>query len=119
MRLPDHIELSLAEAGELLEVLDIAGAAAASDAERSAVSHASHMITRGSCGQSLATFSTTRMRRRLGSMTTRLMGGGVRSPEAAERLGIRGRDAYRMLFEGEIRTEAPDVTGWSTSTRHR
>ncbi len=35
-------------------------------------------------------------------MTTRLMGGGVRSPEAAERLGIRGRDAYAMLFEGEL-----------------
>jgi len=33
---------------------------------------------------------------------TRLMGGGVRSPEAAERLGIRGRDAYKMLFEGEL-----------------
>ena len=27
---------------------------------------------------------------------------GVRSPEAAERLGIRGRDAYKMLFEGEL-----------------
>jgi len=35
-------------------------------------------------------------------MTTRLMGGGVRSPEAAARLGIRGRDAYMMLFEGEL-----------------
>lgn len=35
-------------------------------------------------------------------MTTRLMSGGVRSPEAAERLGIRGRDAYMMLFDGEL-----------------
>jgi hypothetical protein len=35
-------------------------------------------------------------------MTTRLMGEGLRSPEAAERLGIRGRDAYMMLFEGEL-----------------
>lgn len=35
-------------------------------------------------------------------MTTRLMDGGVRSPVAAERLGIRGRDAYMMLFGGEL-----------------
>jgi len=35
-------------------------------------------------------------------MTTRLMEGGLRSPEAAKRLGIRGRDVYRMLFEGEL-----------------
>ncbi len=35
-------------------------------------------------------------------MTTRLMSEGLRSPEAAERLGIRGRDAYMMLFEGEL-----------------
>ena len=27
---------------------------------------------------------------------------GLRSPEAAERLGIRGRDAYMMLFAGEL-----------------
>lgn len=45
VRLPDHIELSLAEAGELLEVLDIAAAAARTDAERAAVSYVSHMIT--------------------------------------------------------------------------
>jgi hypothetical protein len=32
------------------------------------------------------------MRRRLEAMTTRLMHDGIRSPEAAERLGIRGRD---------------------------
>lgn len=30
------------------------------------------------------------------------MDGGVRSPEAAKRLGIRGRDVYRLLFEGEL-----------------
>ena len=35
-------------------------------------------------------------------MTTRLMDGGVRSPEAAKRLGIRGRDAYMLLFEGVL-----------------
>lgn len=35
-------------------------------------------------------------------MTTRLMDSGVRSPEAAKRLGIDGADAYRMLFEGEL-----------------
>jgi len=35
-------------------------------------------------------------------MTTRLMDEGLRSPEAATRLGIRGRDVYRMLFEGEL-----------------
>jgi hypothetical protein len=41
-------------------------------------------------------------RRRLEAMTTRLMDGGVRSPEAAKRLGIDGADAYRMLFVGEL-----------------
>lgn len=35
-------------------------------------------------------------------MTTRLMHDGIRSPEAAERLGIRGRDVYMMLFAGEL-----------------
>lgn len=35
-------------------------------------------------------------------MTTRLMDSGVRSPEAAKRLGIDGADAYRMLFDGEL-----------------
>lgn len=45
VRLPDHIELSLAEAGELLEVLDIAATAARNDAERAAVRDASRMIT--------------------------------------------------------------------------
>jgi hypothetical protein len=33
---------------------------------------------------------------------TRLMDGGVRSTEAARRLGIDGADAYRMLFAGEL-----------------
>lgn len=27
---------------------------------------------------------------------------GIRSPEAAKRLGIDGAEAYRMLFEGEL-----------------
>ncbi len=35
-------------------------------------------------------------------MTTRLMDGGVRSPEAAKRLGLRGRDVYNLLFAGEL-----------------
>lgn len=35
-------------------------------------------------------------------MTTRLMTEGIRSPEAAQRLGIDGADAYRMLFAGEL-----------------
>ena len=35
-------------------------------------------------------------------MTTRLMDGGVRSPEAAKRLGLRGRDVYALLFAGEL-----------------
>ena len=30
------------------------------------------------------------------------MDGGVSSLEAATRLGIRGRDAYRLLFAGEL-----------------
>ena len=42
------------------------------------------------------------MRRSLESMATRLMDGGVRSPEAAERLGLRGRDVYKLLFAGEL-----------------
>lgn len=45
VQLPDHIELSLGEAGELLEVLDIAATVARTDAERAAVNDASHMIT--------------------------------------------------------------------------
>jgi len=45
VRLPDHVELSLAEAGELLEVLDMAATMARTDAERSAVRDAAHMIT--------------------------------------------------------------------------
>ncbi len=45
VRLPDRIELSLAEAGELLEVLDIAAVVARTDSERAAVSSAAHMIT--------------------------------------------------------------------------
>ena len=30
------------------------------------------------------------------------MDGGVRSPEAAKRLGVRGRDVYMLLFAGEL-----------------
>jgi hypothetical protein len=45
VRLPDHIELSLAEAGELLEVLDIADATALTEDQRAAVRHAARMIT--------------------------------------------------------------------------
>ncbi len=45
VRLPEHIELTLAEAGELLEVLDIAAVVARTDDERAAVSDAAHMIT--------------------------------------------------------------------------
>lgn len=43
-------------------------------------------------------------------MTTRLMDEGIRSPEAAERLGIRGRDVYMMLFAGEL-DGGPDRDG--------
>lgn len=35
-------------------------------------------------------------------MATRLMDGGVRSPEAARRLGLKGRDVYLLLFAGEL-----------------
>ncbi len=42
------------------------------------------------------------MRRRLIAMVTKLTDGGLRSPDAARRLGIRGRDVYRMLFDGEL-----------------
>lgn len=45
VRLPDHIELSLAEASELLEVLDIAATTARTDEERLAVREAVRMIT--------------------------------------------------------------------------
>jgi len=30
------------------------------------------------------------------------MDSGVRSPEAAKRLGLRGRDVYMLLFAGEL-----------------
>ena len=43
-------------------------------------------------------------------MTARLMKDGIRSPEAAERLGIRGRDVYMMLFAGEL-DGGPDRDG--------
>ena len=45
VRLPDRIELSLVEASELLEVLDIAVTTARTDAERLAVHEAVRMIT--------------------------------------------------------------------------
>lgn len=45
VRLPDRIELTLAEAGELLEVLDVAVATARTDGERTAAREAAEMIT--------------------------------------------------------------------------
>lgn len=45
MRLPDRIEVTAAEAGQLLEVLDIAAATARTDEERIAVREAVRMIT--------------------------------------------------------------------------
>ena len=47
------------------------------------------------------TFSTTRARSSLYTMV-KLGGSGVRSTEAARRLGIDGADVYRMLFAGEL-----------------
>jgi hypothetical protein len=46
VRLPERIELTLAEAGELLEVLDVAVATARSDDERRAARVAVEMLTR-------------------------------------------------------------------------
>lgn len=45
VQLPDHIELSLAEAGAVLEVLDIAAAAGRSEDELMAVAEVARMIT--------------------------------------------------------------------------
>jgi len=45
VRLPGRIELTAAEAGQLLEVLDIAAATARTDEERLAVAEAVRMIT--------------------------------------------------------------------------
>lgn len=45
VHLPDHIELSAAEAGHLLEVLDLAAEVARDDEERLAVADAMRMIT--------------------------------------------------------------------------
>lgn len=45
VRLPEHIEFSLAEAGELLEVLDVAVVAARTETERTAARQAANMIT--------------------------------------------------------------------------
>jgi hypothetical protein len=49
----------------------------------------------------LATFSTVTTGRRLEAVTS-LMPGGIRSTEAAKRLGIDGADAYRLLFAGVL-----------------
>jgi hypothetical protein len=46
VRLPERIELTLAEAGELLEVLDVAVATARSDDEGRAARVAVEMLTR-------------------------------------------------------------------------
>ena len=45
VRLPDHIELTPTEAGQLLEVLDVAAANVRTDDESSAVRDAVRMIT--------------------------------------------------------------------------
>lgn len=45
VRLPDRIDLTLAEAGGLLEVLDVAVVTARTDGERSAAREAAEMIT--------------------------------------------------------------------------
>jgi hypothetical protein len=45
VRLPDRVELTLAEAGELLEVLDVAVATARTDGERTAAREVAEMIT--------------------------------------------------------------------------
>ena len=45
VRLPDRINLTLAEAGEVLEVLDVAVATARTDGERTAARKAAEMIT--------------------------------------------------------------------------
>lgn len=45
VRLPDRVELTLAEAGHLLEVLDVALATARSDGERTAAREAAEIIT--------------------------------------------------------------------------
>jgi hypothetical protein len=45
VQLPDRIELTLAEAGELLEVLDTAVATATTDTQRTAAQGAAEMIT--------------------------------------------------------------------------
>ncbi|HAS09816.1 MAG TPA: hypothetical protein DCS55_04745 [Acidimicrobiaceae bacterium] len=45
VRLPDRIDLTLAEAGEVLEVLDLAVETAISDSERTAAREAAEMIT--------------------------------------------------------------------------
>jgi hypothetical protein len=45
VRLPEHIELSLAEAGELLEVLDVAVVAARTETERTAARQAAPCLS--------------------------------------------------------------------------
>ena len=45
VQLPERIEFTLAEAGELLEVLDVAAATARTDDERTAARDAAEMIT--------------------------------------------------------------------------
>lgn len=45
VRLPDRVELTLAEAGELLEVLDVAVTTARTDGERNAAREVAVVIT--------------------------------------------------------------------------
>lgn len=45
VRLPDRVELTLAEAGELLEVLDVAVATARTEGERAAAREAAETMT--------------------------------------------------------------------------
>lgn len=41
---------------------------------------------------------------------TRTTDARIRAPEAAKRLGIRGRDVYRLIFAGEL-DGGPDEDG--------
>jgi hypothetical protein len=66
VRLPDRIALTLAEAGELLEILDVAVETASTDSQRTAAREAAETITAKLWPES-ATYSKTTTRRRLGT----------------------------------------------------
>lgn len=99
--LPDEITLTRDEAAVILFGLDVVDQADVTPAEEAKMTRAVHVLT-NKLWPDLGDLLHAMMGRGLGPMTTRLMDGGVRSPEGGERLGIDAADAYWMLIAGEL-----------------